>query len=62
MARETHPKLESKLPPADSSSDFPENIYEIDNNKSQKKEFFYHKVSFNSIQIYQTMPGLSTNS
>lgn len=36
MARETHPKLESKLPPADSSSDFPENIYEIDNNKSQK--------------------------
>lgn len=36
MARETHSKLESKLPPADSSSDFPENIYEIDNNKSQK--------------------------
>ncbi|OQE28023.1 hypothetical protein PENFLA_c005G04338 [Penicillium flavigenum] len=36
IARETHPKLESKLPPADSSSDFPENIYEIDNNKSQK--------------------------
>ncbi|CAG8044721.1 unnamed protein product [Penicillium nalgiovense] len=36
IVRETHPKLESKLPPADSPSDFPENIYEIDNNKSQK--------------------------
>ncbi|KAJ5483241.1 hypothetical protein N7530_002487 [Penicillium desertorum] len=36
IARETHPKLESKLPSADSPCDFPENIYEIDNNKSQK--------------------------
>ncbi|KGO76949.1 NAD-dependent epimerase/dehydratase [Penicillium italicum] len=36
IARETHPQLESKLPPADAPSDFPENIYEIDNTKSQK--------------------------
>ncbi|KAJ5171404.1 NAD-dependent epimerase/dehydratase [Penicillium coprophilum] len=36
IIRETHPQLESALPPADSPSDFPENIYEIDNTKSQK--------------------------
>ncbi|OQE41845.1 hypothetical protein PENCOP_c004G06626 [Penicillium coprophilum] len=36
IIRETHPQLESTLPPADSPSDFPENIYEIDNTKSQK--------------------------
>ncbi|KAK4867677.1 hypothetical protein LT330_001187 [Penicillium expansum] len=36
IARETHPQLESKLPPADAPSDFPENIFEIDNTKSQK--------------------------
>lgn len=36
IARETHPELESKLPPADAPNDFPENIFEIDNNKSQK--------------------------
>ncbi|KAJ5963775.1 NAD-dependent epimerase/dehydratase [Penicillium vulpinum] len=36
IARETHPQLESKLPPADSPSDFPENIFGIDNTKSQK--------------------------
>ncbi|KAG0157054.1 hypothetical protein PDIDSM_4238 [Penicillium digitatum] len=36
IARETHPQLESKLPPADAPGDFPENIYEIDNTKSQK--------------------------
>lgn len=35
IARETHPHLESKLPPADSPSDFPANIYGIDNSKSQ---------------------------
>ncbi|KAJ5968828.1 hypothetical protein N7501_005076 [Penicillium viridicatum] len=36
IARETHPQLESKLPPADTPGDFPEHIYEIDNTKSQK--------------------------
>ncbi|KAJ5214163.1 hypothetical protein N7449_001332 [Penicillium cf. viridicatum] len=36
IARETHPQLESKLPPVDAPSDFPEHIYEIDNTKSQK--------------------------
>ncbi|KAI2765922.1 hypothetical protein DTO012A8_8855 [Penicillium roqueforti] len=36
IARETHPELESKLPPADAPSDFPKNIYQIDNSKSQK--------------------------
>jgi len=36
IIRETHPELESKLPPADSPDDFPANIYEFDNNKSQK--------------------------
>ncbi|KAJ5787756.1 hypothetical protein N7457_002746 [Penicillium paradoxum] len=36
IARETHPQLESKLPPANSPSDFPANIFEIDNSKSQK--------------------------
>lgn len=36
IARETHPQLESKLPPADAPSDFPEHIYGIDNTKSQK--------------------------
>ncbi|KXG54099.1 NAD-dependent epimerase/dehydratase [Penicillium griseofulvum] len=36
IMRETHPQLESKLPPADSPSDFPENIYGIDNTKSKK--------------------------
>lgn len=36
IARETHPQLESKLPPSDSPSDFPTKIYEFDNTKSQK--------------------------
>ncbi|KAJ5502410.1 NAD-dependent epimerase/dehydratase [Penicillium fimorum] len=36
IIRETHPQLESKLPPADSPNDFPENIFGIDNNKSQR--------------------------
>ncbi|KAJ5194144.1 NAD-dependent epimerase/dehydratase [Penicillium cf. griseofulvum] len=36
IMRETHPQLESKLPPAGSPSDFPENIYDIDNTKSKK--------------------------
>lgn len=34
VVRETHPELESELPPKDSPSDFPENIYGIDNKKS----------------------------
>lgn len=34
IVRETHPELESKLPPKDSPNDFPENIYGIDNSKS----------------------------
>ncbi|KAJ5373170.1 NAD-dependent epimerase/dehydratase [Penicillium concentricum] len=36
IIRETHPQLESKLPPADAPSDFPGNIFGIDNNKSQR--------------------------
>ncbi|KAJ5825105.1 NAD-dependent epimerase/dehydratase [Penicillium robsamsonii] len=36
IIRETHPQLESRLPPVDSPSDFPANIFGIDNNKSQK--------------------------
>ena len=36
IARETHPELDSKLPAADSPSDFPKSIYQIDNNKSKK--------------------------
>ena len=31
---ESHPELESKLPPKDSPNDFPENMYGIDNKKS----------------------------
>lgn len=34
VVRETHPDLESKLPPKDSPSDFPESIYEFDNKRS----------------------------
>lgn len=34
VVRETHPELESKLPPKDSPSDFPDSIYEYDNKKS----------------------------
>jgi nucleoside-diphosphate-sugar epimerase len=36
IARETHPQLESKLPPKDAPSDFPANIYDFDNSKSKK--------------------------
>ncbi|KAJ5320130.1 hypothetical protein PENANT_c025G01057 [Penicillium antarcticum] len=35
VVRETHPELESKLPPKDSPSDLPKDIYEYDNSKSQ---------------------------
>jgi len=34
IVRESHPELESKLPPKDSPNDFPEDIYGIDNSKS----------------------------
>ncbi|KAJ5739275.1 hypothetical protein N7533_012059 [Penicillium manginii] len=34
--RQSHPKLESNLPPSDSPSDLPENIYKIDNTRSQE--------------------------
>lgn len=34
VIRETHPELESKLPPKDSPSDFPDTIYGIDNKRS----------------------------
>lgn len=36
IIREAYPKLESKLPPADCPSDLPEDMYKIDNSKSQK--------------------------
>lgn len=36
VIRETHPDLESKLPPKDLLSDFPENVYGYDNKKSVK--------------------------
>ncbi|KAJ5666962.1 hypothetical protein N7462_011371 [Penicillium macrosclerotiorum] len=36
IVRETHPELDSKLPPNDSPSDFPSDIYEIDNSKSKE--------------------------
>ncbi|KAJ5273049.1 hypothetical protein N7478_008174 [Penicillium angulare] len=34
--RETHPQLESKLPPADVADDFPGNIFQIDNSNSRQ--------------------------
>lgn len=34
VVRETHPELESKLPPKDFPSDFPSKIYDFDNKKS----------------------------
>lgn len=34
--RETHPELEPKLPSKDIESDFPKNIFEIDNNRSKE--------------------------
>ncbi|KAJ5133436.1 uncharacterized protein N7443_004934 [Penicillium atrosanguineum] len=34
IVRDTHPDLESKLPPKDAPGDLPENIYEFDNSKS----------------------------
>ncbi|KAF7716202.1 NAD dependent epimerase/dehydratase family protein [Penicillium ucsense] len=34
--RETHPELESKLPPKDYPDDFPSELYEIDNSQSKK--------------------------
>ncbi|KAJ5112439.1 hypothetical protein N7532_000484 [Penicillium argentinense] len=36
ITRQSHPELESKLPPKDSPSDLPENIYGIDNQRSQQ--------------------------
>jgi nucleoside-diphosphate-sugar epimerase len=36
VIRDTHPELESKLPPKDSPSDLPKDIYGYDNSKSQK--------------------------
>jgi nucleoside-diphosphate-sugar epimerase len=36
IIRETHPELHSKLPPADSPDDFPTNVFEFDNSKSQR--------------------------
>jgi nucleoside-diphosphate-sugar epimerase len=35
VIRESHPELESKLPPKDSPSDLPKDIYGYDNSKSQ---------------------------
>lgn len=35
IIRDTHPELESKLPPKDSPSDLPKDIYGYDNSKSQ---------------------------
>lgn len=35
VIRETHPKLESKLPAADAADDFPSSIYEFDNSRSR---------------------------
>jgi nucleoside-diphosphate-sugar epimerase len=35
VIRDTHPELESKLPPKDSPSDLPKDIYGYDNSKSQ---------------------------
>jgi nucleoside-diphosphate-sugar epimerase len=34
--RETHPELESRLPPADSADDLPADIYDYDNKKSRE--------------------------
>jgi nucleoside-diphosphate-sugar epimerase len=36
IIRETHPELQSKLPPADSPDDFPTDMFGFDNSKSQK--------------------------
>lgn len=36
IVRESHPELESKLPPNDSPNDLPEDIYQIDNTRSQE--------------------------
>ncbi|KAJ5242887.1 uncharacterized protein N7469_001214 [Penicillium citrinum] len=36
IIRENHPQLESKLPPSDSPSDLPTDIYKIDNSRSQE--------------------------
>lgn len=36
IVRQSHPELEPKLPPTDSVSDLPDNIYEINNTRSQE--------------------------
>lgn len=36
IVRQSHPELEPKLPPTDSVSDLPDNIYEINNARSQE--------------------------
>jgi nucleoside-diphosphate-sugar epimerase len=36
IIREARPELESKLPPVNAPDDFPANIFEYDNNKSQR--------------------------
>jgi nucleoside-diphosphate-sugar epimerase len=44
IVRDTHPEMESKLPPKDSPGDFPDKIYEYDNSKSlQVLGLQYHK-------------------